>query len=276
MTPEEAYRYSPSQLAQYYGITAKGLAFYEQKGILSPQRTANGKYREFSLADCYHLYDTKLYSNCGFSLSETADLIQHGTLASVGEALARKSEEMAAAIRYQELLRARIDRLRALLEELPQRLGRFTVEESPEMVRLFVRRYFDPHDSTPQQAREFARWNGDIPIDVASLQYDFRQLLAEQQELNVEIGNIILAEDFAALGYEGSSRTQRLPPRRCLHTILPVEEERLYRPDWLRPALEELSRRGLTLSGDPVTAMVLVTGTPTGRQRFDEVWLPID
>ena len=36
MKPEDCYHYSTSELARYYGLTAKGLAFYEDKGIISP------------------------------------------------------------------------------------------------------------------------------------------------------------------------------------------------------------------------------------------------
>ena len=63
---EQSYHYTTSQLAQYYGLTGKGLAFYESKGLLSPRRTPNMKYREFSLIDCYNLYDSKFYAKCGW------------------------------------------------------------------------------------------------------------------------------------------------------------------------------------------------------------------
>ncbi len=73
------YRYSTKEISRFYGLTGKGLAFYEEKGIISPQRKENGKYRIFTLSDCYSLYQSKLYANCGFTLNETAKLLQEKT-----------------------------------------------------------------------------------------------------------------------------------------------------------------------------------------------------
>ena len=179
MGPEQNYRYTTSQLAQYYGLTGKGLAFYESKGLLSPQRTANKKYREYSLIDCYHLYDSKFYSNCGFSLSETTDLIGHGDLSVLKNRLKEQSEQIACGIIRQTRLEVHLKRLLSLLDSLDQLTGQFRPADSPAFYRLFVRRYFSPHKSTVSQSHEFARWNQDIPINTASLKYDRNELADE-------------------------------------------------------------------------------------------------
>ncbi len=276
MNPEQNYRYTTSQVAQYYGLTGKGLAFYESKGIISPQRTANMKYREFSLIDCYHLYDSKFYSNCGFSLSETAELIGHADLPDLKSRLLKQSEQIARDICRQTRLEIHLKRLLSLLDSLDALIGQFQFTDSPAFYRLFVRRYFSPHESTAAQSHEFALWNQDIPINVASLKYDRDELISSCTQLNVNIGNIIREEDFHLLQYKTSDRTEYLPSRPCIYTVIAGNEEELYLPARLLPCLRYIEEQGLRLAGDPFTSMLIVAGTPQGRIRFDEAWFPVE
>ena len=276
MKPEDHYHYSTSELARYYGLTAKGLAFYEDKGIISPRRIPGSKYREFTLVDCYHLYDSKFYSNCGFSLAETADLIQHKDLAFVQNELHQKSLQIQQEILYKERLKHHVDRIAGLMAHIEELTQQFQVVNSPSFYRLFVRHYCSPHSSTPEQSREFARWNHDVPINVASLKYSREELLQGAPFLNVGIGNIILEEDFQRLNYSPSSRTEYLPSCLCVYTVIQGSEEELYLPGRLAPCLDFISKNHYQLAGDPFTSMITVANTPEGRIRFDEVWFPVE
>lgn len=149
MKPEDHYHYSTSELARYYGLTAKGLAFYEDKGIISPRRIPGSKYREFTLVDCYHLYDSKFYSNCGFSLAQTADLIQHKDLAFVQGALHLKSLQIQQEILYKERLKHHVDRIAGLMAHIEELTQQFQVVNSPSFYRLLCGTTVPPTAARP-------------------------------------------------------------------------------------------------------------------------------
>lgn len=276
MAFEGTYRYTTSEISMFYSLTGKGLSFYEDKGIISPRRIDNGKYREFSLTDCYHLYASKFFSNCGFSLRETADLIQHKNLSDAENALHQKTHALRKKILYEERVLTHIERILHVLDELPSLVDQFQVVTSPAFFRLFVRRYDLPHESTREDSQEFAHWNADIPINVASLEYSLEELLSCGERLSAGIGNIISADDFDALGYRKSDRVAFLPSRLCVYTVIHGSPETLYRPDRLLPCLGYLEEQGLRLSGNPFTRMLLVTNTPDGPIRYDEAWFPVE
>ncbi|MDO4484663.1 MAG: MerR family transcriptional regulator [Clostridia bacterium] len=59
---------SISSLSVAYGLTPEALRYYEEKGLLTPER-ANGKgYRQFTLNDVQLLGFIKSYQRQGFSL----------------------------------------------------------------------------------------------------------------------------------------------------------------------------------------------------------------
>ena len=65
--------YSISELAREFGITPRTIRFYEEKGLLSPQR--NGSARIFNAADRVRLVLILRGKRIGFSLEESRDII---------------------------------------------------------------------------------------------------------------------------------------------------------------------------------------------------------
>jgi DNA-binding transcriptional MerR regulator len=272
---EPTFTYATSELSKYYAITGKGLAFYEGKGLISPARQSNGKYREYSLTDCYHLYFSKFYRNCGLKLDQLIGLINDGKLQDIGAKIQLQAQAIDDEAQYKKRLAERLRQIADKLRNLPGEVNVFHIEERPEMYRLFVRNYNGPHESSPEQSKEFSLWNKSIPINVASLRYPCDDLMAGCSNLNTGIGNIILAEDFEFLRFKKSKRVQYLPRTRCLRTIIQIEPRELDSIDPLQPALKYLHDQGLRLTGDPLTAMLVIAAAEKGEMRYDEAWLPV-
>lgn len=268
------YLYSSAELARYYGLTRKGLAFYEEKGILSPARTQNHKYRIFSLSDCYNMYHTKLYANCNFSLSETAEILQHGTISHVVSNMEDKLDGLQREIWLKERILYHGKRIIRTLKQAEEG-SFFEVTQSPEFYRLYVRTYWDAHISNDEESREFEEWNRTVPVNTASLKYSMEQLVSGKEELNVDIGNIMMAEDFQRFGYSVTDRVEHLPPVTCLHTVLTGNGEEIYSRRWLEPALAYIESSRLQLAGSPFTSMLLVTGDGSKKTRWEEAWFPV-
>lgn len=269
------YVYSTSEVASYYGLTGKGLAFYEEKGIIAPKREQNNKYRVFSLDDCYSLYHSKLYSNCEFTLLQTVNLLKKTCTGGVEAALTERADMLRQEARFKE-------RVANSAEHIAQVLARadrgpvYEVLERGEKVRLFVRKAMCEHISDKAQSEEFEKWNQTVPINVASLKYSFEEIRSGKNELNVDIGSMFDKKDFDALGYQLSAQTEVISASKCLYTVLKGDAENIDTREWLMPALDYLEAHHLKLTGDPVTAMLVVVGSMNNRIRYDEAWFPIE
>lgn len=71
MTSERTY--SISQLAHEFGITARAIRFYEDKGLIAPQR--DGQRRIFSARDRVRLMLILRGKRLGFSLREIQEIL---------------------------------------------------------------------------------------------------------------------------------------------------------------------------------------------------------
>lgn len=69
---------SISTLSTAYGLTPEALRYYEEKGLLSPERTASNGFRRFSINDVQMLGIIKSLQRQGFSLDEIHDVVYSG------------------------------------------------------------------------------------------------------------------------------------------------------------------------------------------------------
>lgn len=69
--------YSVSELAQEFSLTAQALRYYEEKGLLAPQRA--GQLRVFSYRDRARLVLILKFRRLGFSLEEIREYLAHYT-----------------------------------------------------------------------------------------------------------------------------------------------------------------------------------------------------
>jgi len=66
---------SISALSIAYGLTPEALRYYEEKGLLSPDRAASSGFRRFSIADVQRLGIIKSLQRQGFSLDEIKQIL---------------------------------------------------------------------------------------------------------------------------------------------------------------------------------------------------------
>ncbi len=69
---------SISALSIAYGLTPEALRYYEEKGLLSPERTAASGFRKFSITDVQVLGIIKSLQRQGFSLDEIRRVLHTG------------------------------------------------------------------------------------------------------------------------------------------------------------------------------------------------------
>ncbi|MCA0900395.1 MULTISPECIES: MerR family transcriptional regulator [Microbulbifer] len=119
--------YSISELAQEFGITTRTIRFYEDKGLISPER--RGQTRVYSPEDRVRLKLILRGKRLGFSLDESREIIDmydpaHGNLEQLSRLLERiesKREQLRQQQRDIEKMLAQLDeataRTQAALKE---------------------------------------------------------------------------------------------------------------------------------------------------------------
>ena len=65
-----------NQVEELVGITKKNIRFYEEQGLLNPQRNPENGYREYGLADVEVLYKVKLLRKLAVPIEEIKALLE--------------------------------------------------------------------------------------------------------------------------------------------------------------------------------------------------------
>ena len=108
---------SISALSIAYGLTPEALHYYEEKGLLTPERTSSGGFRKFSSVDIQMLGIIKSLQRQGFSLDEIRQVVKTGLslsdlIAMMDEKRAQLNEQLAMVVAIRNRLTSCTDLLR--------------------------------------------------------------------------------------------------------------------------------------------------------------------
>ncbi len=275
------YVYTSAQLAKYFGITVKGIEYYEKKQLIAPARVGASRDRAFNLTDTYRLFMSRYLHQAECSIQETLTMLDEPDLSNV----VRQFDDKITQLKRKQLWLSRvIDRLSencALLKRAEN--GPFFEQvTSPAYQWLFLREMDGPHTSNQQQSNEYRAWNELMPITDASLRYSADELkklpvekMAEDTYLPAEIGMMMDDNDFEQFDLTASERTYFMQSRHCVHTILIGNAQKIETAAWLRPTFDYLTDHNLTMDGDIVTSLLFVLNDEQDSVRFDEAWVPV-
>lgn len=84
------------------GLTRKAIEYYEEKGLINPQKTENG-YRDYSENDLEVLIKVSLFRKLGISVTEIEDYLSTG-ISSLSSVLRRKQYQLEVEEKRKEVL----------------------------------------------------------------------------------------------------------------------------------------------------------------------------
>ena len=278
MTVKEnrGYVYSSTELSRYYGISIKGMEFYEQKNLLHPERVGSGKTRRFNLRDCYQLAAARMLRNCGFRIEETAALLEHNQPGFLLEELGERARQIEEGLRLQEGVLRGIQRIQEGIRRVQEGDVAPRIAEHGACYRLFIRQFTGMHTSTRRESDQLSEWNWLMPVTEASLRFAKEELENAGERINTEVGMIISEADFERFRLQETERVTRIPPGRAVWAIVSGPAEELDSRERLQKPLEFLSESGLHIAGDGFSRLIFVLQDRDGaRMRYDEVWIPV-
>lgn len=99
---------SISALSIAYGLSSEALRYYEEKGLLTPERTSSSGFRKFSLADMQRLGIIKSLQKQGFSLDEIRHILTNCSLDEFVSMTDDKRRELQTQITYHLCIQNRL------------------------------------------------------------------------------------------------------------------------------------------------------------------------
>ena len=263
-----------SDVLSFYGLSNKGLFYYEEKGLIAPKRTDGGNYRIYTLQETTRLHRCRIFREFGFSVEESVQLTEHCSAEELCGAFSKRTQEIEREIMrdrlYMEELAKNIEIIRRIGEgDVPyERMLR------PAMYRMSMRDIEKPYGKKERAAYQL--WSDMLPVAAASLMFDWERVDLNEPELPLNLGFIIdcdSAEKMNAVLPEYAYCLEQIP---CVYTVICGEDDRLNETQRIRPAAEKIAQMGLRICGNPVTKMLATFDIGQGMQRFDHAWFPVE
>ncbi|MBP3656236.1 MAG: MerR family transcriptional regulator [Clostridia bacterium] len=269
-------KYRVGEIASMLGLSISALRFFEDRGLISPTRSAQNGYRLYEPIDLNRFLRIKTYAQCGFSLEEIAELLRQEDMAMLSEAYHAKADA----------LEKEIDRKRFLLGYIRDMEGEF----------LYARRHIGSWALRPRPAMYcFAfRTHNEIVEDKACHQLisrwtqwkPFSQSLTliEQKGTGYEFSHpcygMLMEEKYAGqFPVEENQYVTRYPAHP--HCAFAVFERKTRGEDnlslWMQRLTADLRTHGHCPCGD-IIGRVMHTGAENNEDMYYsmEFWIPLE
>ncbi|MDO4274192.1 MAG: MerR family transcriptional regulator [Eubacteriales bacterium] len=205
--------YFTNDVYKNLGLTRETLRYYEEIGLISPERNRISQYREFSFDDVSRLMTIDFYKKRGFTPLEIKKLMRNSKHDGA-EPLRRKIKEIENNIYKQQRIVKRLSETAAFREDAAQSEKVFSVKELP---LYYVAETFDA---------------------VSSLK-EYRERVLAFMDLQEEdiLSNLVRAVTFDRSGYKGTKmcfvrqaakkelagENTYLESGKCMHTVLKAD-----------------------------------------------------
>ena len=260
---------STGELANYLGISPQGLHWYEQQGLVQPQKTDSG-YRKYTSDDLCALSRIRFYHQCGFTTECIKDLL-NSEPPIARTAVQHRIEDMERAIDFE---RAKLEALKKN-EALLEKASKAPFAERSTLEPFWMKKIFesDQGELRPDSASP-KNWTQRIPF---AHYYSVR--MQEDGEMRDFVG-IGISE--ANLAYGGTALTEEIEDGKALFVPRQPAIYAVVAPEttpFIPALLESVRAMGIAregeLAGTVYARPITCHRAHNGIQTYWEAWFPL-
>ncbi|MDF2985292.1 MAG: transcriptional regulator MerR family [Eubacterium sp.] len=259
--------YRANDLYKNLGLTRETLRYYEEIGLIVPERNPSSQYREFTFSDISHLMSIDFYKKRGFTPLEILELMQSGKQPDTMYYLNSKIEYLEETIRAQQRMVKHLNDTKQFYEYAISSKGEFSVREFP---LYLVRESFDSVSSLKEYQNRVLNY-----LDL------------QQEDI---LSNLVRAVTFDSTGYKGTGMcivrravdkgrqvgNMYLESGRCLHTVLEADShDDSIMEDMFFSCHEWAKANNEEFKGTVYIFIRFVELSGQTERNFYEVWLPL-
>ena len=266
-------RYKIGDVARILGISPDLIRYYEEKGVVSPEKDPNNNYRYYDTWDINYLIDCLWYKNFGFGIDQVAEMVTQFTYDRLLGLFEGKTEEILENIRRQELLLGRVREYCERLVNTKNYVGTCDLRTSAGFVK-YINRHNTAYDNRADLQALSRQWLRYMPFTRRYFEVPEDGLLGEDDDY---AWGFSLADAYAEeFQISVAPPVERMEPRLCIHSAFKSEGRGKFSARHLDFMTEYAGENGYKVSGcafGNLACSVQEDGKVTG---YFEVWLPAE
>lgn len=263
--------YTVGKVSDFLGVSKDTLKFYEQKGLVNPNKDDANGYRLYDHFDIYDVIATNFYREIDIEIKKIQEIRRSKSVEEIENLLMEKEEAIANEIESKKLLLQRIHSVKQGCERIQEYLGEYTIKEMKPLVVKDEISNFKAYDEY-----KVIRKNTDHPRTAVTLS-NLRRIVSFD-DTGITGDRFVVVQDAQNCDFENGEEV--LSHSRCIYTI--VEDGRFLNAGnsiddevgtFLRTIVQD---NGYELLGI-VYANILLTSYKEGLERvFLEIYAPIN
>ncbi|MDR0916644.1 MAG: MerR family transcriptional regulator [Oscillospiraceae bacterium] len=268
-----AQKYKIGDVARILGISADLIRYYEEKGVVAPEKDPDNRYRYFDTWDINYLIDCLWYKHFGFGIEQVAHMVTEYTYPRLLESLEDKTEELRDNIRRQELLLERIEKYRQRLADTRARVGQCELRRNVPFYYYINRRNSEYDIDT--ETRDITRaWLKYMPFTRRYFEVTERSMTQGEDDYvwGFSVGQKYVSE----FSIDVSPPVAMMPEQMCVHSAFKSAGQDRFSARKLDFLVDYAREQGLTPTRGAfgnLACSVVEDGEQCG---YFEVWLPVD
>lgn len=266
-------KYKISEVSKMFGITSEAIRYYEGQDIIKPLKSDSSGYRNYNVWDIHALLQARAYRRYGYTLSETAQLINNSEIGDIVSSLEEKTEEIEKNLSFYTNLLQSIKQMKEINADADEYLGQFRVAQRPAMYRLENEGQY-VLNSDPHIKKVTRTWIEHVPFVFTSARWTKEEY--EKGGPNHYFGLCVEEQYADFLPEEKYPYISYIPSRPCVYTVIKSRPSITLTPQRLSPAIEYMQSEGLQLSGDVISRVVNYRKATTEYVNYHQIWLPFD
>lgn len=256
-------------VSKFLNLSDQMIRYYEKSGVIKPNRTGSGNYREYSFMDVFMLFDALKYKEWNINIKDIADMVHNDYYRVLSQKIDCYIGETETEIAYKILLNNKLKNISYNLKMARYNIDNYWIEIVPEKVLFYsgVSKNEEYSDSqVPKKENE---------IILSSKYISFFDVFTEFNGDNNKWYYSIEKEDYINLRLDEYSYTKVLPERDCLCTIIDMGEAGNFNGKLLDPAYDYLNKKALQQIDTPF-GIIIGRGFENGSfKRLMKIYIPI-
>lgn len=247
-------KYKINEMANIVGVGIDTLRHYEDKGIIEPQRDENNNYRMYSISDIRKFNSSRMFRSYGFTIQETAELLEWKSLDYIHGKLSDKLNELN---KERLFLEEKINKLEAYdkrLNEINNLKDGFLIKEMPS-IYYFKTQRVDKYEKNLVNDRLKKQWMDYFPAAEMARRINKPTKESMSEELQYDNGIMIECDKAEKISFPLKliDLAEKIEGGRVWYTIFNKADEEPY--DWhiFNPIFQQISDRGYEVCGEIIT-----------------------
>lgn len=260
-------RYRIGEVASLLGITPQAVRYYEEEGIINPERNPLSGYRYYSAWDINMLMRIRTYRQQGFSIEEIRDVMREFNPGLTVSYLGEKAQALHDTICEQIVYMNRLRDEQSVVEEARVGYRRFVVTYRPPMHFLQTQRGYNLLSEHLDLYRTWITEHAAFVLPGGVFQGPGAD--------DVAYGLFVDDANLRDIGYKNEEEVVAIPSLLCLSTSFVSGSDVELSYQSFDFALDYIAEKGWQVAGSPVSRIAMMANQERSYRSLHRVWIPI-